>query len=74
MEPRSGGAWDSICGHCGRRIQGIALRRPVPWQQVLPYCRNCGRYALRPLHFAVLAAVLIPLAGAILLALYLLPG
>ena len=67
------GPWDSICGNCGRYIKGIRMTRRRPWRKVLPYCANCGRYALRGVHVAGLAAVLIPLAAAaLLLALYLL--
>jgi hypothetical protein len=64
--------WDSVCGNCGRYIEGFAMRRPVPWQKVLPYCRNCYRYALRGVHAAALAAVFGLLVAGSLLALYLL--
>ena len=65
------GLWDSICVNCGRYIKGITGRRPYLWQRVLPYCRNCRRYALRPVHGAAVAAALISLIAA---ALYLLLG
>jgi phage shock protein PspC (stress-responsive transcriptional regulator) len=67
------GPWDSVCGNCGRYIKGVRMTRGRPWRKVLPYCTNCGRYALRGVHVAALAVVLVPLAAAaLLLALYLL--
>jgi hypothetical protein len=66
------GRWDSVCGNCGRRIKGIRMGRPAPWQKVLPYCRNCRLYALRAVHVAAIASALALLGGAALLLLYLL--
>lgn len=61
------GAWDSICANCGRYVKGFRATRILPWQRVLPYCRNCERYALRGVHYAALA-VIVPLGAAALLA------
>lgn len=65
--------WDSVCGNCGQRVKGISWSRQFPWEQVLPYCRVCDEYALRPVHFAAIAAaVVVPLVALALLVRYLL--
>jgi hypothetical protein len=51
--------WDTHCQNCGRHVDGIALRRRMPWQRFVPYCRNCHRYALRRVHVITLVSLLI---------------